>query len=147
MSKHVLNIFSILLMFLKITLYRCSIDSYINSLKDMNINNSWECAKRIDGINSSNDCVKHNSNSSSSAWTCCFFNSTSIIPPVNISYTGIAFCLPIHKTQISNLSSLIGKQNFHENTQITYYTNECFSHLFILRQLLYYSLLSLLYFY
>ena len=134
-------------MYIHLTIHKCNLETYINSLKDMNINNSWECAKKIEGINSYSDCSKYNSNSTISAWTCCFFNSTSIISPVNLSYNGLAFCLPIHKTQIPNLTLLIGKQNFYENTQITYYTMECFSDLFTLRQLLYYLLLNLLYFY
>ena len=84
--------------------------NYINSIPSYNINSSWPCSNIIqNNVNGSDYCANFNKNSTSN-WTCCYFNSTSVINPVNFSYTGNAFCLPIMKSQITNLSNIIGNQ-------------------------------------
>ena len=111
--------------------------NYINSIPSYNINSSWPCSNIIqNNVNGSDYCANFNKNSTSN-WTCCYFNSTSVINPVNFSYTGNAFCLPIMKSQITNLSNIIGNQNVIGNTTISYFTQNCHSKFRILRKIVF----------
>ena len=119
--------------------------NYINTVNNLNISSTWNCAQKINGVNSSDFCSNLNTNSSPPNWTCCFFNSTSMIQPVNLLYSGNAFCLPIMKSQVPNLTSLIGNQNYFGISSISFYTQECSSSKFkTLRKIVFIFLILIL---